>query len=400
VQRYTYTVFAIAIAIAIASVCSPKTDSYHPIINQSLQNRQELVLNMTDYTNFNASAFPGPTMTVSVPVMFACQHTELCTLSCPSDSAFSGFMNDGPCGADACQKRFVNKMRSELQLAGMNCEAALRKFAQCEPMLKQELAYAGCPCDMIEALLNCSQRSAATSTYLGHRAALSFLAEYEISTDKQRAGALVMQLILTNRSVQHKLLAIQSTVLRLSQNSYPAPGLKFPMIEGINSHDPSWGKQQLATLQSTNAGRVILALPLTNDNILAAKTSMLVSQNELAELAQLHASERAAFFHDYPGTEKLHATGAMRSSQEMIDDMPSQGSSSTVEQESPEMQIDSPATTEFSSADIRSLRPETRVASKKMVAHTCLGVDMAKVNAYSGKSYEALTNPWWAAKKA
>jgi hypothetical protein len=173
---------------------------------------------MTDFSNFNASVCQGPTMTVCVPVLFACHHTELCTVTYPSDSAFAAFKwADGNCSADACQKRFVNKMRSELQLAGFGCEAARRKFAMVEPMLKEELMAAGCPLDMTEALINSSQRSAAAATYLGHRAALSSLAEYEVAAEKD--SAVVTHPILTNKDVQRKLLAIQAAVLRLSANS-------------------------------------------------------------------------------------------------------------------------------------------------------------------------------------
>jgi hypothetical protein len=192
-------------------------------------------------------------------------------------------------------------------------------------------------------------------------------------------------------------MAIQSAVLRLIQNSYPAPGLKFPMLEGITSHEPSWGKQELSTLQSTVQGRAILALPLASENILAAKSTVLSAQNELAQLVQLQASERSAFFHDYPGTEALHASGAMMSSQEMLSH--ASASTTTPPQSSSQMIIDA-QDLPSSSADIRSLRPE-RVLSKSMAAHRrrCPGVDMAKVHAYSGKSYTALTNPWWTQAK-
>jgi hypothetical protein len=48
------------------------------------------------------------------------------------------------------------------------------------------------------------------------------------------------------------------------------------------------------------------------------------------------------------------------------------------------------------SADIRHLRPE-RVASRKMASNS-LTVNMGAVNAYSGKPYTELSNPWWANK--
>lgn len=348
----------------------------------------------SSYFAFTRSQVQGPTMLVSVSVTFACRHSEISTVPCTAGTVPVGFMlNDGHCSAPACQKRFINKMRSELQLAGMNCEASLRRFAMAEPMLKEEMLAAGCTLDIAEALLNCSQRTAAAATYLGHRTLLATLAEYE---QGPATNACAMHLIFSHQSVQHKLMALQSAVSRLIQHSFPAPALKFSMGEGVCTFEPSWGKQELATLKSTDAGRAILALPLANENILAAKTSMLSTQNELAALAQLQDAERSSFFHDYPGTEKLYASGAMRSSQEMLDEMSSQGS---LTQELGEMVIDTQdddGDAEFASADIRSLRGD-RVLSKKMAAHKCLGLDMEKIHAYSGKSFTATTNPWWAA---
>ncbi|GAB7328336.1 hypothetical protein MBLNU13_g00329t1 [Cladosporium sp. NU13] len=324
----------------------------------------------------------GPTMVVSVSVTFACKHSEICAVPYTAGTVPVGFMlNDGHCSADACQKRFINKMRSEAQLAGMNCEASLRRFAMVEPMLKEEMLAAGCSTDIAKALLNCSHRSAAAATYLGHRSLLSSLAEYEQGIP---TNAHAMQLIFSHQEVQHKLTAIQSAVLRLIQDSYPAPALTFSRYEGVKSFEQGWGKQELAALKSTDHGRAILALPLANHNILAAKSSMLSAQNELAELTQLQNAERAAFFSDYPGTEALHASGAMMSSQEML----SQASASTTTpQSSSQMDVDDAQDSTFSSADIRSLRPE-RVLSTSMAAHRrrCPGLDMAKVHAYSSKS--------------
>lgn len=326
---------------------------------------------MANFSNFSATATQGPTMMVSVPVVFACKHSELITIPYTCDSAIVSFMlNDGYCSAPECQKKFVNTLRSELQLAGMNCESSLRRFGMVEPMLKEELSASGCPADMVEALLNCSQRSAATSAYLGHRSLLSSLAEYEASANDGHASAShAMQLVLANKSVQHKLVSLQSTVVRLSANSYPAPALKFPMLEGINTHDPSWGKQQLATLNSTTEGRAILALPLANANILAAKSNVLAEQAQLSERSSSTTSSSQASL-----------TGESASQH---GESPSSSSSSS---------------SSSASADIRSLRPE-RVFSKNMAAHKCLGLDMQKIHSYSGKSYTALTNPWWGEAK-
>lgn len=351
---------------------------------------------MAGTSNFAATGAQHAGLTIHVCSVSACRHTQSSNLPySPSTAANNVRMADGPCPSPACQKKFVNKMRSELQLAGMNCESSLRKFGMVEPMLKEELTMAGCPNDMVEALLNCSQRSTAASNYLGHRAALATLAEYESCDDTYAAKPVAMQLILTNKVIQHKLVAIQSAVLRLSMHSFPAPGLAFPMIDGIMTYEKSWGTHQLYILKSTAEGRAILALPLHNDNILAAKSSILA---EASELAHLQAVERAAYYTDYPGTEALFACGAMKSSYEMLADMSAQTSSQNccLDLNFARMTID----VEDSEAptDIRSLRSE-RVPSKK-IASNSLAVDMDKVNAYSRKPYTALTNPWWAAKKA
>jgi hypothetical protein len=356
---------------------------------------------MADFSNFAAGP-QGPTMMVPVTVTFACKHSEVTAVPYTAGTSPVTFvLNDCHCGAPECQKRFVNKTRSELQLAGMNCESSLRRHAFVEPMLKEELESAGCDSDIVEALLNCNQRSTATATYLGHRVLLSSLAEYESAAIDQgrinRSHAL--SLIFSHQEVQCKLIAIQSAVLRLSQKSYPAPALKFPMLEGIQSHEPNWGKQELSTLRSSDSGKAILALPLSNANILVAKSSIISVQNELAALTQLQASERASFFNDYPGTEALHASGAMMSSQDMLSALSTPPTS--ISDASSQMDVDdAPVSDLSSSADIRSLRPQ-RVLSKGMAAHKCLGLDMDKIHAYSGKSYTALTNPWWEqAKKA
>jgi hypothetical protein len=342
-------------------------------------------------------------MMVPITVTFACKHSEVTAVPYTAGTAPVTFMlNDCHCDAPECQKKFVNRLRNDLHLANLSGEAALRKFAMVEPMLKEEMESAGCSSDIVEALLNCGQRSAATATYLGHRVLLSSLAEYEsAAVDQGRINrAHALSLIFSHQEVQCKLIAIQSAVLRLSQKSYPAPALKFPMLEGIQSHEPNWGKQELSTLQRSDSGKAILALPLSNANILAAKSSILSAQNELAELAQLQASERASFFNDYPGTEALHASGAMMSSQDMLTALSTPPTSISDASSQMDVDDDMQASGSSSSADIRSLRPQ-RVLSKGMAAHKCLGLDMDKIHAYSGKSYTALTNPWWEqAKKA
>lgn len=376
----------------------------------------------------NNPSFTPSTMMTTVTVLFGdCRHAEFTTVVYDPNTRTNLMMKDGPCSAPACQKRFVNKTRSDLQLAGMACEGALRRFNMVEPMLREELMDEGCSDDaMIEALLNCAQRSPATETYLGHRAALSTLAEYELSTDKEAAGDLAIQLIVTLRSIQRKLLAIQAAVFQLSRKSFPAPLLKFSAKESFDTFEQTWGKQQLAALQSTTEGRAILSLPLKGDNILAAKSSVLSVQTELATL---HANERAAFCADYPGVEALYACGAMKSLWEMLAERSqlwhaNSATDRSVAQSFPGMVINVSDYSDFDSDsgdveilgcdsgsgsgsesgdsefsdDIRDFRCE-RVNSRKMNAHKCLGVDMEKVKAYSGKSYEALTNPWWAAAK-
>jgi hypothetical protein len=331
---------------------------------------------------------------MQVMTNYACTHTEFDTVAFSPGLASVNFMSvDGPCLREACQRKFASKVKTDLQLAGMNCESALRKFGNVEPMLGEELTMAGCTPDVVKALLNCAHRSAATTAYLGHYLALGLLAKFEScanqqGTDQEEVNSLATQLFTANRTVQHKLVALQSAVCRLTVNGYPAPGHAFPMIQGINTHEVSWGKAELAALKSTDEGQAILALTLNSENILAAKSAVLRAN-----------AERTAFYADYPGTRHLVASGEMQSSQAMLAAWENQGamaqsfSSMTIDSENFEtVAIDA----EIYSADIRHLRPE-RVMSRK-VASNSLTVNMGAVNAYSGKPYTELSNPWWANK--
>jgi hypothetical protein len=333
---------------------------------------------------------------------YPCTHTGFDTVAFSPELASVNFRSiDGPCPLEGCQSKFASKMKSELQLAGMNCESALRRFGNVEPMLGEELTAAGCTPDVVKALLNCAHRSASTTAYLGHYLALGLLAKFEScanqeNADQEQVNSLAVQLSAASRTVQHKLVTLQSAVCRLTMNGFPAPGHAFPMIQGINTHEVSWGKAELAALKSCDEGQAILPLTLNSENILAAKSCILRAN---AELSSFQDSEAAAFHADYPGTEHLTAVGEMQSSQAMLAAWENQGS---MESSFSSMSIDSEdletvkIEAESFSADIRHLRPE-RVASRKMASNS-LTVDMGAVDAYSGKPWTELSNPWWANK--
>jgi hypothetical protein len=353
-------------------------------------------------SSFSASS-PQHAGSMDIMTNYACTHTEFDTVAFSPDLVSVNFRSiDGLCPREECQSKFASKMKSELQLAGINCESALRRFGNIEPMLGEELTMAGCAPDVVKALLNCAHRSASTTAYLSHYSALGLLAKFESCANQENANqeqvnSLAAQLSAANRTVQHKLVALQGAVCRLTMNGFPAPGHAFPMIQGISTHEVNWGKAELAALKSCDEGQAILPLPLNSENILAAKSCILRAN---AELASFQDSEAAAFHADYPGTKHLVASGEMQSSQAMLAAWENQGS--TMESSFSSMSIDSEDVetvmidAETFSADIRLLRPE-RVASRKMASNS-LTVDMGAVNRYSGKPYTQLSNPWWANK--
>jgi hypothetical protein len=295
---------------------------------------------------------------------YACKHTEFDTVAYSPALASANFRSiDGPCSFEECQSKFASKVKSELQLAGMSCESALRRFGNVEPMLAEELTTAGCTPDVVKALLNCSHRSAATTTYLCHYQALGLLAKFESCANKEDAdqeevNSLATQLSVTNRTIQDKTSVLKSAVCRLTKNGFPAPAQAFPMIQGIQTHKVSWGKAELAALKSTDEGQAILPLTLNSENILAAKSCILRVN---AQLATYQASE----------TTSSHANSSQA--------MPT-------------------AWANRSFSDIKLLRPKRVNARKLALARNRMTVNMGLVNAYSGKPYDQLSDPWWANK--
>lgn len=330
---------------------------------------------------------------------FSCGHSETSTVPyTPATASGYAMRCDGPCSRLGCRKKFANRMMSELQLSGMHCEHSLRQFNMVEPMLPEELTAAGCSGDLLTALLNCHRHTPATSAYLGHRKVLSnVLPKYEASLangSQQETAVLGMELLCAVNSIQRKLTALQAVVARFRhQKSFPAPAMPFSMKEGVDTFEQTWGVKELAALKSSPEGRAILDRPCSDPNILSAKSTIMRSQSELAHL---QATERAAFFADYPGTEALRASGAMKSSQEMIDAMAVDGD---LTQNFADMKIDGmeeiiiylDVDTDEMSCD----GPCDVARHKCKHAAECQGIDMDKVREYSGKSYDALTNPWW-----
>lgn len=321
---------------------------------------------------------------MQVTTFFSCQHSVISSVAYTTSMA-PVQMADGPCSNPECQtapptnlptlveysaqeSKFVNKIKSELELAGMSGERSLGRFNLAEPQTEVELAEAGCSPELIQALLKCgtSNRSVGVATFLGHRNVLAILKNLETCVETHglqwQAETLASQAHFLNTGVQTRLAELNSTVKRLTINVYPAPGANFSLLEGITSFEQSWGQNQLATLRSSEKGLSVLALPLTNLNILAAKTSI--------------------------------RTAARTSSQQ--EEQATAGAAQT----NPVTVAGSTASSDFAKAsgDIRSLRPKSRLLSRKM-AESSLTVDFAKAQAHSGKSHTLLTNPWWAASK-
>jgi hypothetical protein len=319
-------------------------------------------------SSFSASSTQHADSTTQVLTNYACKHTEIDSVAFSPALASTNFRSiDGPCSFEECQSKFASKVKSELQLAGMSCESALRRFGNVEPMLAEELITAGCTPEVVKALLNCSHRSAATTTYLCHYQALGLLAKFESCANKEDAdqeevNSLAVQLSTANILGQNKLATLQSAVGRLTKNGFPAPAQAFPMILGIQTHEVSWGKAELAALKSTDEGQAILPLTLNSENILAAK-SCIFRVN--AQLANFHAPEPAAFHSEMQPSQAMSTAWANRV---------------------------------FSTADIKLLRPKRVNARKLALARNRMTVNMGLVNAYSGKPHDQLSNPWWANK--
>jgi hypothetical protein len=358
-------------------VCSPNNFQ-----SPTTQSKQVELLNMSGTGNtFSFAASTASSVqqwtsnTMEVTTFFTCQDSVTTTVAYTTSTA-PVQMSVAPCASFACQNasptplpvaseqeiKSVNQMKSQLDLAGMSGERCLRMFSLGEPQTQADLADAGCSQEVITALLQCyaSTRTSATAHYLGHRNVFALFKQVDTCASWQVAilGSHISSL---NAEVQQRLAALTSAVKHLTANCYPAPGACFKMIDGINSYEKSYGKAELAALRSTPQGQSVLSLPLTNANILAAKTSIRAAQTSPQATAGASQSD----------ANNSHGMGSATSSS---------------------------ATLNLHSAvngDISSLRPETRVLSKKMAKNN-LSVNIAIAVAHSGKSYTQLTNPWWA----
>lgn len=342
-------------------------------------------------TTFNLSTIntsPQLQQTMQITTYFACRHAEVTTApfnedicptqivakACPNPTCQSTPLSTHltpRCKTDKDIKDLLRKVDTDLTLAGMNAEAALRAFSMAEPMLPEDIAAAGCSPDIVEALMQTghAQRYAASNAYLGHRRALATLEELKscirIGAPFWAADMLSTDLGSMNQTVQRKLIALQQAVFRLTSNSYPAPGAKFHMYEGVDSFQQDWGTRELALLRQSDEGTRILALPLSNENILAAKACMKATETELATLLD---AERASFFADYPGTEALHASGAMKSAREMLAEQSGGGADMSYAMCFAQATLGDSVV--CLGPDVRELRPVERVASGHMARNS------------------------------
>jgi len=324
--------------------------------------------------------------TMQVTTYFSCQHSVTTSVTYTTTTAPVQMAN-GPCNSPVCQAappnafafptiasysvtdgKFVNKMKPELELAGMSTERCLQKFNLAEPQTQADLAEAGCSPQVIQVLSQCgssSDRASGAANFLGHRNALAVLKQFETCVQNNglhwQADILATQTYQLNLAVQQRLAEITSAVKRLTINAYPAPGANFPMEQGIQSYEKGLGKSELAALRSTPEGLAVLSQPLTNANILVAKTSIRHAKSS----PQANA-----------GTEQFTTAGNSDSS-----------SGTTISLHS------------AMNGNISALRPTHRVLSAKM-AKNSLSVDLSKADAYVNKSYTSLENPWWEAKEA
>jgi hypothetical protein len=324
------------------------------------------------------------TSTMQVITFFSCTHSGTSTVAYTTSTA-PVQVSDGPCNNTMCQaakpstfptiasyseteSRFVNKMTSELQLAGMSGERCLLKFNLVEPQTQADLVEAGCSPLVVTVLLQCgaTTRASATASFLGHRNVQSVLKQFEACVQNNgmawQSDILCSQLNSLNAGVQQRLSELTSAVKHLSINSYPAPGANFKMIEGMDSYEKSYGKAELAALRSTPQGQSVLSLPLTNANILAAKTSIRDAMACFSPQATAGASQSDTNMSNSSSCVTLDLHSAVN-------------------------------------GDIRCMAPKTVVYSKVM-AKTSLSINLAIAQAHSGKPYTALTNPWWAAREA
>lgn len=274
---------------------------------------------------------------MQITTVFSCGHR------CSTEVAFSLDQSEIEMKAAACQKAecqarpladvlgqrvtldghvksFIKHTDASLVTAGMQAEGCLRIYSNAEPMLGEDLAAAGCTPDMVQAFLRCSnaKRSTEAANYTGHRAALAMLRQYRVcfqtGTSQWQADELMHTIQSMNNVVQQKLAALQQAQGALCALSYPAPGAWFSGTEGVASFQPTWGDEQIGTLRQSFEGRIILASQLTNENILKAKMCI---RNGQRKISDYFACERAAYFNDYPGVEKLQAVGKMKTPEQL-----------------------------------------------------------------------------------
>lgn len=320
---------------------------------------------------------------------FACHHCSDSIVPLDEDVSTTRVLAE-PCESAACQaipqeylwrtsaemtaesRLMIRQMNEQLTLAGMDAESALRTMHQAEPMLPNELQEQGCSPSLVRALL-CSRpgiRSAAANTYLGHRRALALLEElktcYRIGAPDWAARMLSLDLAAANEDIQQKLVTLQRAVFRLTENFYSAPAAPFHRDEGIRSFQKHWGKRELKLLRMSAQGNVVLLQPLTDRNILLAKMRISSTEQRLQLRRDLMC---AKFFADNPDLDGLDTPGIRELYEEFLmdqfDDSDSYGESEFSDD------LYSPVRSPLDyfkgiGRDIRELRPQHRVASKKM----------------------------------
>lgn len=247
-----------------------------------LQSKQVFTLKMVNTSNISfcgTGIAQSSSSTMSVSILHVCGHTSTNSVTFTPDTPTLMILN-GPCSNAECQakslvdligpracfadneSRFIKTMTANFQLAGMNCESALRQFSLVEPMLVEEMEMMGCSPSIVQALLGsgAQQRMNTTAVYLGHRPALATLAQFKNCVQNygsQRVASTVAQEIQAlHEAVQKKLIALQQAVFSLSQNSYAAPGAPFHMLEGIQTFEQGWGKTELKMLRSCKKARM------------------------------------------------------------------------------------------------------------------------------------------------
>ncbi|KAM0715051.1 hypothetical protein Q7P37_009516 [Cladosporium fusiforme] len=374
-------------AIRVSRVLNSTNPNSH---HQPKQSRQ---VPLSPSSNMSGNAPRTQTMVV-VTVWFACGHSQERTVPFDLDVSPAQFVMR-TCHSAACQaipmalhlrpratlddqsSGFITEMHSQLTLVGLNVEGALRTFSHVEPILPEDIAALGYGPDLVEALTRCGrlertqavERTQVAHLYLQHRIAKAMLEElrsvFILGGPHWLARQMSVSIATFNGAIQHRLIALQQAVFHLEITAYPAPGAPFHRHEGIQSHQPSWGKRQIATLRQSDEGNAILGKTLNIENILAAKACMRKSENELEMLFE---AERASFFADYPGMAYLHAAGLIKPTDEMLQELSASDSDSdtAMSDASSFVEIGQDNGVQCPGPDIREIRPQNRVASRKM----------------------------------